>query len=65
MQASEQQAYTQAIMHLLQDQNPYKHDKHLAYIWATGFLAAYLASLSTEDPWTFKRFKQHVKDLNP
>ena len=40
--------------------NPYsQEDGRIAYVYAAGFLASYLASLGREDPWILKRFHQH------
>lgn len=44
--------------------NPYNrfHENKLGefYIYQSGYLAAYLASLMREDPYVYKRFKEHV-----
>jgi hypothetical protein len=33
------------------------------YVYATGFLASYLTSLFEQDPWAYKRFRQHLENL--
>lgn len=45
--------------------NPYNRQgenrKSEYYIYESGFVAAYLASLMIDDPWERKRFEQHIK----
>ena len=45
--------------------NPYNRQgdnlKSEYYIYESGFVAAYLASLMIDDPWEFKRFERHIK----
>lgn len=46
---------------------PYTN-KEQGYIYAVGFLASYLASLSQEDPFILRRFIRHCEeqaDLKP
>lgn len=44
--------------------NPYnrlhENKKSEYYIYQSGYLAAYLASLMREDPFVYRRFKDHV-----
>lgn len=43
--------------------NPYtSEDKSMAFIWAAGFLAGYIASLAEEDMFVYKRFKRHIEE---
>jgi hypothetical protein len=49
-------------MQILAELNPYTHkDGRIAYVYATGYLAGYLASLMREDPFIYKRFLNHAK----
>ena len=45
--------------------NPYNWQGEIRkseyYIYESGFVAAYLASLMIDDPWERKRFEQHIK----
>ena len=45
--------------------NPYSrqgtNSKSEYYIYESGFVAAYLASLMIDDPWELKRFERHIK----
>lgn len=66
MQTKEQAYYTQAISQAIARVNPYNsRDNNLGYIWASGFLAAYLASLAAEDPFVYKRLIKHLEQLDP
>jgi len=63
MQTPEQKQFTEAILAELKAANPYtQSDGRTGYIWAAGFLAAYLASLATEDPYIYKRFRAHIRE---
>ncbi len=56
-------ALTDQILRDLARVNPYtSQERDHAYVYATGFLASYLASLSEEDPWVYKRFKRHIEE---
>ncbi len=56
------QQLTDQILRDLARVNPYSStERGEAYVYATGFLASYLASLSDEDPWIYKRFRQHIE----
>ncbi len=57
------QALTDQILRDLARVNPYSStERGEAYVYATGFLASYLASLSEQDPWVYKRFRQHIEE---
>lgn len=51
------------ILELTGRTNPYNRSglniKSEFYIYQMGYLASYLASLCEEDPYIYKRFKQH------
>ncbi len=36
----------------------------IAYVYASGFLASYLANILSEDPIAFKQFQQHIQSLD-
>ena len=62
MSKRQQEQYNREIMQILAEINPYTHkDGRIAYVYATGYLAGYLASLMAEDPFIYKRFLNHAK----
>lgn len=41
--------------------NPHhQQDKNLAFLWAAGYLAGYIAQMSSEDPFVYKRLKRQI-----
>ncbi len=43
--------------------NPYmKKDGPIAYLYAAGYLAGFIASLAERDPYIYKEFKQLVEE---
>lgn len=61
MSTSQQQAYANQILRDVAQVNPYaKTDGMTAYLYAAGYLAGFIASLAEEDPYVYKRFRQHV-----
>ena len=57
--------YTDAIIDSLRGINPHNAEEgRIGYVYASGFLAAYLASLMREDPYVYKRFVRHIDRLN-
>lgn len=63
MSTPRQKQYASAILNDLSQVNPYtKKDGMIAYLYAAGYLAGFLASLAEEDPWIYKRFKKHIED---
>jgi len=43
--------------------NPYmKKDGPIAYLYAAGYLAGFIASLAERDPYVYREFKQHVEE---
>ena len=59
--SNQQKRYANQILADLSRVNPYtKRDGMIAYLYAAGFLAGYLASLAEEDPFIYKRFKNHI-----
>ncbi len=62
MPSKQHENYCNQILRDIAKVNPYtREDGRIAYVYATGFLAGYLASLAEEDPYIYKRFKQHVE----
>jgi len=56
--------YTDAIIELIRRINP--HDSaegRIGYVYASGFLASYMASLAKEDPYIYKRFERHCEHV--
>ena len=54
--------YTDAIIDSLRSINPHNAEEgRIGYVYASGFLAAYLASLMREDPYVYKRFIKHIE----
>jgi flagellar hook assembly protein FlgD len=42
--------------------NPYtSNDSTKGSLYAAGFLAGYLAQLSEQDPWVYKKLKAHIE----
>ena len=63
MATKQQRALVDQILRDISEVNPYtSRNKEQAFIWATGFLASYLASLSEEDPWVYKRLRRHISE---
>ena len=61
MSTPQHQQLAQAILYQISRVNPYtSNDRKMAYIYASGFLAGFLASLAEEDPYIYKKYKQHV-----
>jgi hypothetical protein len=64
MSDREQQQLVEWILEQVGVTNPYnrfhENKKSEFYIYQAGYLAAYLASLMREDPYVYKRFKDHV-----
>lgn len=65
MTDKEQRALAEWILEQVGTGNPYgrafANKKSEYYIYQSGFLAAYLASLMTEDPYVYRRFQKHVE----
>lgn len=65
MTSKEQRDLSEWIMSQVGAVNPYnrlnENRKDEYYLYQTGFLASYLASLMREDPYIYKRFKSHVE----
>lgn len=60
----EQKEYCDAVIAHLRSINPHNaQEGRVGYVYASGFLAAYLASLMVEDPFVYKRFKRHIDQL--
>lgn len=56
--------YVRAITQNIQQINPHTNNEgRIGYIYSSGFLASYLASLMVEDPWAYKRFVRHINSL--
>ena len=57
-----QQQLADQILRDLATINPYTAtDKTNGSLYALGFLAGYVAQLSEEDPWTYKKLKQRIE----
>ena len=57
--------YCDAIIAYVRQVNPHTaQEGRIGYVYASGFLAAYLASLMMEDPYVYKRFQRHINRLN-
>ena len=57
--------YCDAIIAYVRQVNPHTaQEGRIGYVYASGFLAAYLASLMMEDPYVYKRFQRHINSLN-
>ena len=60
----EHKQYTDAVIASLRSINPHNAEEgRVGYVYASGFLASYLASLMVEDPYIYKRFKRHIDGL--
>jgi hypothetical protein len=60
MSKQQHQEYVRAITQAVQEINPHSSNQgRIGYVYASGFLASYLASLMTEDPWAYKKFIKH------
>ena len=56
------QEYCDWIIQSLRTVNPHTSEEgRIGYVYASGFLAAYLASLMREDPYMYKRFRMHIE----
>lgn len=68
MATRQQQANAQWVLDQIARLNPYNKQQanrlNEFYIYQSGFLAAYLASLMAEDPYIRKRFSKHLADLD-
>ena len=63
MSTPQQKAYANQILRDLSQVNPYsKTDGMIAYLYAAGYLAGFIASLAEEDPFIYKRFKRHIDE---
>jgi hypothetical protein len=64
MQDNDHDAYTKWIIEQIRTVNPYNlNDDRKGYVYASGFLASYLASLMQEDPWLARKFRKHIQEL--
>lgn len=65
MTSKEHEQLVEWILEQVAVTNPYnrfhENKKSEFYIYQSGFLAAYLASLMREDPFVYRRFKQHAE----
>jgi hypothetical protein len=52
--------YSKWILDQLKQINPHAKDKTQSYIWASGFLASYLAGKMLEDPGLAHKFKRDL-----
>jgi hypothetical protein len=60
----EHQRLVSDVMRAIQTINPYSSQEgRIGYIWASGYLASYLASLAEEDPYILKRFLKHTEQV--
>jgi len=60
----EHKQYCDAIIASIHAINPHdSQEGRVAYVYASGFLASYLASLMVEDPWAYKKFIAHIEHL--
>ena len=58
------QEYCDWIIQSLRAVNPHTSEQgRIGYVYASGFLAAYLASLMQEDPYIYKRFRKHIDQV--
>lgn len=56
--------YTDYIINSVRVINPHSAaEGRIAYVYASGFLASYLANILSEDPIAFKEFERHIKLL--
>ena len=66
MASKQQEDFAKWLLDQVGSVNPYgrseANKKVEYYIYQSGFVAAYLASLFKEDPWALKRFQQHIQD---
>ena len=54
--------YTDYIIDSVRSVNPYKSSEgRIGYVYASGFLASYLANILEEDPIMFREFKKHIE----
>lgn len=67
MTSKEHEQLVELVLEQIAGTNPYnrfnENKKTEFYIYQSGFLAAYLASLMREDPFVYKRFQAHVESL--
>ena len=67
MASREQELNAQWVLDQIARQNPYNRQQSNRlsefYIYQSGFLAAYLASLMAEDPYIRKRFSRHIDKI--
>ena len=64
MKKTQEQLLADQILRDIAEVNPYHQDeKHLAALWAAGFLSGYIAKESTRDPWVYKKLRRHIQDL--
>lgn len=64
MSSKEHDDYTNYIIQAVSKINPYTNDEgRIGYVYASGFLASYLANLFEKDPFVFKQFEKHIKEL--
>ena len=55
--------YCNAIIAHLREVNPHTATEgRIGYVYASGFLASYMASLMMEDPYIYKRFQRHINN---
>jgi hypothetical protein len=65
MQKTQQEQYADWIMQQIRLINPnLDANDRRGYIYSTGFLAGYVASLMQEDPWLARRFRKHIRELS-
>ena len=66
MTSKEHRDLSEWILQQVGSENPYnrlnENKKNEYYLYQQGYLASYLASLMREDPFIYKRFKQHVEN---
>jgi hypothetical protein len=56
--------YTDYIINSVRVINPHSAaEGRIAYVYASGFLASYLANILSEDPIALKEFERHIKHL--
>ena len=54
--------YTDLIIDSLRAINPHTSEQgRIGYVYASGYLASYLASLMKEDPYIYLRFRKHIE----
>ena len=66
MASKQQEEFAKWILEQVGSSNPYgrafANKKSEYYIYQSGFLASYLASLMQEDPFIAQRFKKHIAE---